>query len=59
MNSATERLQVLTLQLTAGQATTQRLDFCPKYMNDFITYDNKQLREVIFEFLKVRRHNSC
>ncbi len=50
---ASERLQVLARQVTAGNATT-RLEVCPKEMNTFLIHDNKELREAIFEFLKVR-----
>ncbi|EFJ48478.1 hypothetical protein VOLCADRAFT_104659 [Volvox carteri f. nagariensis] len=48
---ATERLQVLARQVTAGNATT-RLAVCPKEMKDFLVHDNKELREAIYEFLK-------
>ncbi|GIL55049.1 hypothetical protein Vafri_10685 [Volvox africanus] len=48
---ASERLQVLTRQVTAGHATT-RLAVCPKEMRNFLVHDNKELRDAIFEFLK-------
>lgn len=49
---AKERLQVLTRQVTAGNATTQ-LAVCAKEMNNFLVHDNKELRNAIYDFLKV------
>jgi hypothetical protein len=60
---AQHRLEVLSRQFTAGLAmeqssspsSSQPVNVCPKQMNSFIVHDNKELREAIYEFLKVGR----
>lgn len=52
------RLEVLKRQLTAAKTAqecygTKELDFCPAEMSRWLVHDNYELRQQIFEFLKV------
>ncbi|KAG2451240.1 hypothetical protein HYH02_003847 [Chlamydomonas schloesseri] len=49
---AAERVAVLSRQLCAGSPTTTSLTVDSKAMREFMTHDNRQLRDAIFEFLK-------
>lgn len=51
---AAERVAVLARQLCAGSASALSLSVDSKQMREFMTHDNRQLRDAIFEFLKVR-----
>lgn len=59
-DAARERLDVLSrqftsahLQQTTGAAASGNLEVCPNKMNAFLVHDNHELRQRIFEFLKV------
>eukprot|EP00198_Chlamydomonas_reinhardtii_P002617 XP_001691953.1 predicted protein [Chlamydomonas reinhardtii] len=49
---AAERVAVLARQLCAGSASALSLSVDSKQMREFMTHDNRQLRDAIFEFLK-------
>lgn len=51
-----ERIQVLARQLTSSSTDAsggKELDFCPKKMARFFTHDNFELRNTIYEHLRV------
>jgi hypothetical protein len=52
------RLEVLARQLTlespAGGGSTDFSGLCPRGLAKYLTHDNSELRQEIYEFLKVR-----